>query len=43
MYGLKIKITPYKMGISTTQICIALLIAILPGFFALKLGKELYK
>ena len=31
------------MGIDATQVFIALIIAILPGFFALKLGKELYK
>jgi photosystem I reaction center subunit XII len=31
------------MEISTTQISIALLIALMPGFFAFKLGKELYK
>nr|YP_010700266.1 photosystem I protein M [Euglena undulata]WCH63410.1 photosystem I protein M [Euglena undulata] len=29
------------MGINTTQICIALLTALIPAFFALKLGKEL--
>lgn len=31
------------MEINTTQISIALVIALIPFFFALKLGKELYK
>nr|YP_009145439.1 PSI M-polypeptide [Monomorphina parapyrum]AKL78912.1 PSI M-polypeptide [Monomorphina parapyrum] len=31
------------MGISSSQIYIALLIALIPAFFALKLGKELSK
>lgn len=31
------------MGISTDQIFIALITALIPAFFALKLGKELYK
>nr|Q9MS62.1 RecName: Full=Photosystem I reaction center subunit XII; AltName: Full=PSI-M [Euglena myxocylindracea]AAF82453.1 photosystem I protein M [Euglena myxocylindracea]AAQ84050.1 photosystem I protein M [Euglena myxocylindracea] len=31
------------MEISTTQISIILLIALIPAFFSLKLGKELYK
>lgn len=31
------------MEISLTQICIALLTALIPAFFADKLGKELYK
>lgn len=31
------------MGINTTQILIALIIALIPAFFANKLGKELYK
>jgi photosystem I reaction center subunit XII len=31
------------MGINSTQVYIALIIALIPAFFALKLGKELYK
>jgi photosystem I reaction center subunit XII len=31
------------MGITSTQIYIALLTALIPAFFALKLGKELSK
>ena len=31
------------MGINNTQIFIALLTSLIPAFFALKLGKELYK
>nr|AEW13008.1 PSI M-polypeptide [Strombomonas acuminata] len=31
------------MGISTNQILIALIISLVPAFFAYKLGKELYK
>jgi photosystem I reaction center subunit XII len=31
------------MGINDTQIIITLLTALIPAFFALKLGKELYK
>lgn len=31
------------MGINDTQIFVALITALIPGFFALKLGKELYK
>jgi photosystem I reaction center subunit XII len=31
------------MGINDTQVYIALLTALIPAFFALKLSKELYK